>query len=72
MSHQFIILKITHLDCQEQKVNVWHSSILYRTFTFVKYSNYGLDVFAVTQINVARQCTVLGSVRDIQENNMIT
>jgi hypothetical protein len=71
MSHQFVILEITHLDCREQKVNVWYNSILYKTFTFVKYSNYGLDVFAMTQINVARQCTVLGLVTDIQENNMI-
>jgi hypothetical protein len=72
MSDQFIILKITHLDCQEQKVNVWYSSILYKTLAFVKYSNYGLDGFALTQINVARQCSFLGSVTDIQENNIIT
>lgn len=72
MSHQFIILEITHLDCQEQQVNVSYSSILYKTYTFGKYSNYGLDVFAVTQINVAGQCTILSSVTDIQENNMIT
>jgi len=72
MSHLIIILEIMHLDSQAQKVNVWYSIIHYKTFTFVKYSNYGLDVFTMTQINVARQCAVLGSVTDIQEHNMIT
>lgn len=75
MSYQFIFLEITNLASQEQKVNVWQSSILYKTYSFVKYSNFGLDgsyVFTMTQTNVAGKCTVLGSVTVIQENSMIT